>query len=137
MQKALYTFSLMWIQARFIATVIKGKAKVPNECQVRLFCYPFPVKKNQTRLIESETFFHYRKLTSIRSSCLNKTILTHFDNGYVWMSCFFLAQNRKLLIFLSRLRDFIGKNSVNKDCLSILNCHPENTFSFLIQVFLL
>ena len=38
-----------------------------------------------------------------------------------------MTQNRKLLISSSKMRDQIRK-SVNKVCISILNCHPENKF---------
>ena len=67
-------------------------------------------------LIKSETFFHNTKLTSITIVfCLNKTFFMHSDYNYVRINCFFVTQNsRKLLSSLSRMRDFIDKNSVNK-----------------------
>ena len=38
----------------------------------------------------------------------------------------FVTQSMKLLISLSRMRDFMGKNRVNKVCILIPNCHPGN-----------
>ena len=37
-----------------------------------------------------------------------------------------MTQNRKLLISLSRMRDFMSKNSVHKVGISIPNCHIGN-----------
>ena len=73
------------------------------------------LKKVQTSLIKSKTFFQNRKLGSNRKYfCLNKTFFTHFDYHYAFVFSFFVTQNGKLLISSSRMRDFKGKNSVNK-----------------------
>ena len=88
------------------------------------FLFPPPPKflkeislKLYTRLIKSKTFFHYRKLTSIRVVfCLNKTLFTHFDYNYARIKCLLITQNRKLLIFYQKSVTAYGKR-VNKVCI--------------------
>ena len=46
------------------------------------------------------------------SFLFEQNIFSHFDYNYVRIDCFFVTQNRKLLISSSRMRDFAGKNSV-------------------------
>ena len=66
-------------------------------------------QKFQTSLIKSKTFFHNSKLIII-----------------MIVFAFFVTQNRKALIFKSKMSEFIGKNSVNKIYISIPNCHTGN-----------
>ena len=75
----------------------------------------FP-KSFQTSLNKSKTFFENRKLTSVRI-CLNFCLI-------MFKSTIFVTQNRKLLIFSSRMCDFLRKIV----CISILNCHPGNKY---------
>ena len=74
----------------------------------KIFENNFP-EKLWTSLIKSKTFFHNRKLTSIRVVFrLNKTFI-HFDYNYVRIKCLLMTQNRKLLISSSKMRNYIGK----------------------------
>ena len=41
--------------------------------------------------------------------CLNKTLFTHFDYNCVRIKCLLMTQNRKLLISLSKMRDYTLK----------------------------
>ena len=108
--------------------------------QTKFFESKFP-SKVQTSLINSETFSCNRKLTSIRINFLNKIFFTHFDKNNVLIHCFFVTQNSNLLMSSSRMCGFIVKNSANKVCISIPNCHIGNKIKLkalvCIQVFLL
>ena len=82
-----------------------------------LFCSPPPPAKfskitflKNFRLLKVKPSFSNRKLTSIRVVFrLNKTLFTHFDYNYVRIKCLLMTQNRKLLISLSKMRNYIGK----------------------------
>ena len=60
--------------------------------------------------IKVKPFFHNGKLTSIRVVFrLSKTLFTLFHYDYVRIKCLSMTQNRKLLIFPSKMRDYIFK----------------------------
>ena len=61
----------------------------PRPRDMNIFRRKF-LRKIWTGLIKSKTFFHNRKLTSIRKVfSLNETFFTLFDSKYVQIHCFF------------------------------------------------
>ena len=64
---------------------------------------------------------------------MNKTFFTHFDCNYVRIDCFFCHSKQEVVEFSTRMRDFISKNSVNKVCTSISNCHIGNKFQIKVS----
>ena len=57
------------------------------------------LKRFSNWLEKIEIVFHNGRLTSVRIVFrLNKTFFTHSDYNYVRITCFFVIQNRKLLI---------------------------------------
>ena len=110
--------TLLIYAVNFFVTLYRLHKNKPCEQNSALFCFPPTTKifennfpsKLQTILIKSKTFFHNRKLTSIRVVFrLNKTLFTHFHYDYVRIKCLLMTQNRKLLISSSKLRNYIGK----------------------------
>ena len=73
----------------------------------------FPLKV-QTSLIERKTFFHNKKLSSIKMVfCLNKTFFTHFDYTMLKLTVF-VTQIRKL--FNSSIRQSLITVKIREKC---------------------
>ena len=74
--------------------------------------------------------FHNMKVPSIGIDFLfEQNILSHILTvNILKINSFFCDSKQEAVENSTGMRDFIMKYSVNKICISILNCHPENKY---------